>query len=166
MARHIPRHALTFMAHTARHASKHGLKNAAGKAAAKANPALLIIEAAVSVADAVNSFYKLKNAKARRDGLKDYIPLESLRLKVERHKLVQQIRLAQEEIQQKVDIQQRVGELALVCGRVVKAAWDELHGIRSADIPDLQEFDVRLEQLEDAWSDFQRALYNFYEMSN
>lgn len=163
MASKVPTKAIIFMAHTASMAGKYGLKKAATKAAGKVNPAFMVIEAAISVADAVNSYLKLKNARARRDGLQDFIPLESERLRLEREELLEQISLAQEQIGDKVEIQKRLALLALACGKVVRSAWDELYAIRKADLPDFQQFDDKLEDLEDVWVDFKRALYNFYE---
>lgn len=83
----VPRQALSLMTNTAVMASKYGLRKGMAKAAAKANPALLLLEAAVSVADAVNSYVKLKEARAHRDGLERLIPHEKKRLELERKKL-------------------------------------------------------------------------------
>lgn len=163
MAYRVPTKAITFMVHTANLAGKYGLKKAATKAAVKVNPAFMVIEAAISVADAVNSYLKLKNARARRDGLRGFIPLESERLRLEREDLLEQISLAQEQIGDKVEIQKRLALLALACGKVVRSSWDELYAIRKADLPDFQQFDDKLADLENVWVDFKRALYNFYQ---
>ena len=141
MANHVPRHALTLMASSAKLAAKHGLKKGLSKAAAKANPALMVIEAAVSVAEAVNSYLQLRKAREHRDGLQRLIPHEEERLRLERQQLAEQLDLAKEEIAQKKDIQRRLGELVLACGRACRTTWTELHAIRNSDLPDLEAFD-------------------------
>ncbi len=163
MANHVPRHALTLMASSAKLAAKHGLKKGLSKAAAKANPALMVIEAAVSVAEAVNSYLELRKAREHRDGLQRLIPHEEERLHLERQQLAEQLDLAKEEIAQKKDIQRRLGELVLECGRVCRTTWTELYAIRKSDLPDLEAFDKHLRTLEDAWSDLQHALQNYNE---
>jgi hypothetical protein len=165
MANHVPRHALTLMANSANLAAKHGLKKGLSKAASKTNPALLVIEAAVSVAEAVNSYLQLRKAREHRDGLQRLIPHEEERLRLERQHLEEQLDLAKKEIAQNKDIQRRLGELVLACGRACRTTWTELHAIRASDLPDLENFDTQLRTLEGAWSDLQHALQNFNETS-
>lgn len=165
MATHVPRHALTFMASSAQLAAKHGLKKGLTRAAAKTNPALLVIEATVSVAEAVNSYLKLRSAREHRDGLRKIIPHEEKRLRLERQKLRVQLDLANEEIAQRKEIQRTLGELVLVCSQVLRTIWDELHAIRSSYLPDLEAFDSQLELLEKAWRDLGHALENYHETS-
>lgn len=165
MGTRVPRHALTFMASSAKLAVKHGLKKGLTKAASKVNPALLVIEAAVSVAEAVNSYLKLRRAREHRDGLRSFIPHEEERLRLERQQLYKQLDIAQEEIDQKKEMQRRLGELVLVCGKACKTTWTELHAIRSSDLPDLEAFDRQLEMLESAWSDLRHAIENYNESS-
>lgn len=161
MANHVPRHALTLMASSAKLAAKHGLKRGLSKAAAKANPALMVIEAAGSVAEAVNSYLQLRKAREHQEGLQRIIPYEEERLRLERQQFAEQLDLAKEEIAQKGDIQRRLGELVLACGRACSTTWNELHAIRASDLPDLEAFDHQLRTLENAWSDLQHALQNF-----
>ena len=163
MAPPVPRHALTLLANSAKLATRHGFTKGLGKAASKANPALLVIEAAVSVADAVNSYLKLREAKAHRTGLRELIPHEEDRLRLERHKLIEQLGLAKEEIAQKKDLQRRLGELALACGKAWRTVWTELHAIRTSDLPDLEAFDRQQQVLEDTWADLRHALGNYNE---
>lgn len=165
METHVPKHALTFMASSARLAAKHGLKKGLTKAAAKANPALLAIDAVISVAGAVDSYLKLRVSREHRDGLRKFIPLEEERLKLERQQLGEQLNLAKEEIKQKKDIQKRIGELVLICSQVYRATWNELHAIRSSELPDLEAFASQLQSLEDAWNDLRYALENYNETS-
>jgi hypothetical protein len=151
------------MANSAKLAAKHGLKKGLSKAAAKANPALMVIEAAHSVAEAVNSYLQLRNAREHRDGLQRVIPHEAERLRLERQQLAEQLDLATKEIAQKKDIQQRLGGLVLVCGIAFRTTWTELHAIRTSDLPDLEVFDSQLLSLEGAWSDLKHALQNYNE---
>ena len=161
----VPRQALTLMGSSAKLAVKHGLKKGMTRAAAKANPALLVIEAAVSVGEAVDSFLKLKQAKEHRDGLRKVIPHEEERLRLEREQLAVQLEVATEEVNQKKDMQSRLGELVLVCAKTCSLEWTELHAIRSSDLPDLEAFDKHLEMLDTAWSDLRHALNNYNESS-
>ena len=165
MATRVPRHALIFMASSARLAAKHGLKKGLRRAAAKANPTLLAIEAAVSVVDAVSSYLNLRAAREHRDGLQKLIPYEEERLRLERQQLREQLDLAKEAIEQREDIQRRIGELALACSRVCRTTWDELEAIRSSELPDLEAFDSQLQSLENAWTDFCHVLKNYNETS-
>lgn len=163
MAIHVPRHAFTFMANSARLAAKYGLRKGLTKAAAKANPALLVIEATVSVAEAVNSYLKLRTARENRDSLGKIIPHEENRLRLERQKLRVQLDLAHEEIDQRKEIQRVLGELVLVCSQILRTTWDELSAIRSSDLPDLEAFDSQLQSLERAWTGLYHALENYNE---
>nr|WP_289073654.1 hypothetical protein [uncultured Halomonas sp.] len=165
MATRVPKQALSLLANTAVLASKFGLKKGVAKAAAKANPALLLLEAAVSVADAVDSYIKLKDAKAHRDGLSQLIPHEKRRLELERKKLAEQIALTKEELAHKTNIQEQLGRLVLSCSSAYRTAWDELHAIRSSDLPDIEVFDAQFLEIEDAWSGLQYALQNYNETS-
>ena len=161
MATRVPRHALIFMASSARLVAKHGLK----KAPAKANPTLLAIEAVASVADAVDSYLQLRAARERRDGLRRVIPHEEKRLQLQRQQLGKQLDLVKEEIEQRKDIQRRIGELALVCGQTLNTIWTELHAIRSSDLPNLEAFDSQLLSLDSAWTNLRHALENYHETS-
>lgn len=162
----VPREALSLLANTALMASKFGLKKGMAKAAAKANPALLLLEAAVSVADAVGSYIKLKEARAHLDGLAQLVPHEKKRLELERKKLAEQIALTKAELSDKSRIQERLGKLVLACAAVYRIAWDELHVIRSADIPDVEAFDLQFIELENVWSELQHALQNYNEANS
>ena len=165
MATRVPRHALTFMASSARLAAKHGLKKGLTRASAKANPTLLAIEAAVSVADAVSSYLNLRVAREHRDGLRRVIPHEEKRLQLQRQQLGEQLDLVKEAIEQEKDIQSRIGELALVCGQTLNTIWTELHAIRSSDLPNLEAFDSQLQSLDSAWTNLRHALENYHETS-
>jgi hypothetical protein len=162
MAR-VPRHALTFLASSAKLAARHGLKKGMVKAASKANPALMVLEAAVSVAEAVNSYLKLRQAREYRDGLRRILPHEEERLRLERKKLAEELDLAKSAIDQRRDIQRRLGELTLACATACQTIWAELHAIRSADLPDLDAFDQKLGELEASWNQLRHALANYHD---
>lgn len=87
----VSRHALTFTVGTLRHATKLGIPGGMAKAATKVNPALLVVEAAISVLDAAQSFFALETAKTIRDGLRAALPLERERLEAERKKLENEV---------------------------------------------------------------------------
>lgn len=165
MANHIPRHALSFMANSAKLAARYGLREGVARAAAKANPVLLVLEAAVSVAYAVDSYLTLRTAREHRDGLRRLIPQEAERLRLEREHLEEALDLARAEIDQRDKIQQRLGALALSCCEVCRLSWAELHTIRTSDLPDLNAFDTAFDALEVAWAQLQRALANFNAVS-
>ena len=161
-----PQHALTFMASTTTLAVKHGLKRGMAKAAAKASPPLLVLEAVGSVAGAVNSYLKLRQAREYRDGLRQILPYEEERLRLEREKLCEELEEAKTKIDQRQEIQKRLGALTLACASVYRTAWDELHALRTAELPDIEAFDSTLEKLEDEWRQFQHALANYSNSSN
>ena len=161
-----PQYALTFMASTTKLAVKHGLKRGIAKAAAKANPPLLVLEAVGSVAEAVNSYLKLRQAREHRDGLRQILPHEEERLRLEREKLCKELEIAKTAIEQRQKIQERLGALTLICASVYRRTWDELHALRTAELPDIEAFDSTLEKLEDEWHQFQHALANYSDSSN
>ena len=163
MTASVPRHALTFLAQSGKYALKCGIKKGLGKAAAKANPATMVFEAAISVIEAVDSFYTLKEAQAKLDGYKRFVPLEEERLRKERLLLKSRLEVMEKEIQQTREVQARLGDLAQQCASMCFAAFDDLQRIRASDLPDLKAFDDKLEVLEDAWQGFRRALANYYD---
>jgi hypothetical protein len=165
MAVRPPRHALTFMASSAKLAMRHGLKKGMTKAVAKANPALLVIEAAVSVAEAVHSYLKLRKAREHRDGLIRILPHEEERLRLERQKLADELEMAKKEIEQHGQIQQRLGELTLACASTCRTTWAEIHAIRTFELPDIDAFERKIEKLEDAWEQLKHALANYNDTS-
>ncbi|MCB9610828.1 MAG: hypothetical protein H6722_00010 [Sandaracinus sp.] len=166
MSVRVPRHALTFMRTAAKLATKHGLKKGLAEAAAKANPALMVLEAAVSVADAVNSYLKLREAREHRDGLRRLLPHEADRLQLERDKLENELELAKAQIDQRARVQGRLGALVLACSSAYSAAWKELQAIRSSDLPDIEAFDRKLEGLDESWEQLRRALANYAESTD
>ncbi len=156
-----PRHAISFLAETAKLAARHGLRDGAAKAAAKANPALLVIEAAFSVAEAVNSYLVLREAREQRDGLRRLLPLEEDRLRATQETLRIEIELAKSELGRRQDIQQRLGGLSLICASACGQIWSEIHAIRTAELPALNEFDKKLDDLQRTWNQFRRALAHY-----
>ena len=166
MAVQPPKYALTFMASTTKLAVQHGLKRGISKAAARANPALLVLEAVGSVAEAVNSYLKLRQAREYRDGLRQILPYEEELLQLEREKLREELEMARTAIDQRREIQGRLGTLTLVCASVYSKTWKELHAIRTAELPDIEAFEHKIEDLEDAWHQLRHALANYSDLSN
>ena len=56
----IPTRSLRFVGSAAPLVAKHGLRKGLGKAAAKVNPVLLVLETAISVTTCIISFIELK----------------------------------------------------------------------------------------------------------
>lgn len=164
MAVQPPKYALTFMASTTKLALQHGLKR--GMAAAGANPALLVLEAVGSVTEAVNSYLQLRQRREYRDGLRQILPYEEERLQLEREKLCEELEMARTAIDQRREIQGRLGTLTLVCASVYSKTWKELHAIRTAELPDIEAFEHKIEDLEDAWHQLRHALANYSDLSN
>ncbi len=158
MAGRVPIRALSFTAKAASLAARHGVRRGLQQAAAKANPALLAIEAAVSVADAVNAYLDLRASREHREALLRIIPHEATRLALEREQIRTAIDLARAELDQQAVVQERIGALALSCAAACGTIWAELLTLRSAALPDIAEFERRCEALEDAWSRMQRAV--------
>lgn len=163
MVTRVPRHALMFMASSAELAAHYGLKSGVAKASAKANPALMVLEAVGSVAEAFNSYLKLRQADEHRDGLSRYLPLEEERLRNYRKQLNEELDQAKKEIDQQKDIQRRLGELTLTCAYAYNVMLQELHAIRSADLPDIEAFEMKIDELEASWNQLMRALANYYD---
>ncbi len=166
MAVQPPKYALTFMASTTKLAVQHGLKRGISKAAARANPALLVLEAVGSMAEAVNSYLQLRQRREYRDGLRLILPYEEERLQLEREKLCEELEMARTAVDQRREIQRRLGTLTLVCASVYSKTWEKLHAIRTAELPDIEAFEHKLEDLEDAWHQLRHALANYSDLSN
>ena len=163
---HISRRSLTFASNTARYATKFGLKKGAQKAATKVNPTLLVIEAGISVANAVQSFYQLKEAKAVRDGLEDYIPKVKKRLEVERKALIEQAKILKAELDLKKEKQAEITKFVLLTVQFYSDAVSEVEKIRGLDIIDEKELDRAEKDLEKQWRIFQKALRVYTEIIN
>lgn len=158
----VPRHAIRFLGTAAKLAAKHGLKKGLAKAAADTNPVLIVLETATSVLEAVDSFHKLQQARAQRQGLRELTRREAEALRLERAKLAEEIDLAKAELARYGQIQKRLGSLMLACSCALSQVWNELQTNRSADLPDIVAFEHRLDQLFTVWQQLQRAqfLYN------
>lgn len=153
-----PKHAIRFASQLAIQIAKHGVRKGAANAAAKANPVLMVLEAAASVADAVDSFLQYKASVVHRDNLKKLIPLEKERLNAERESLRLEIERIREELEVHKQMHVRLNRLVRACASNLRLAWDELENLRQADLPELDVIDQQSEQLEEAWRSFQRAL--------
>ena len=161
----VPRDSLTFMASTATLAIRHGLKKGITKAVAKANPTLMVVEAASSVFKAVDSWLQFRKAREHRDGLRRIIPEEEERLRLEREKLSEELDLAKAEIDANDEIRKRLGRLTLACASAYRAVWDELHAIRTSELPDVDAFERRIDKLDESWRQFKAAL-DYYNDSS
>lgn len=166
MSVHVPRHALRLMPQIAAQVAKHGLRNGLANVAAKANPTLMMIEAATSVAGAIDSYLQYRTAVADRDGLKKLLPLEEKRLRDERENLRQQLARVQADMDQRQRIQECLRQLVNACVNAVRLTWEELERLRHEDLPDLGAIDELTKKLEEAWHHFQAALAYSQEMSN
>lgn len=163
---HVSRRSLVFAANTAKHATKLGLKGGAKKAASKANPALMVIEAGISVANAVQSFYALKEAKTVRKGLKEHIPKVKKRLEVERKALVEQAQMLKDDLKLKKDKQAEITKFISLTAKFYTDAVGEVEKIRASDIIDEQELDRKENELDKQWRSFQRAFRTYTEIIN
>ncbi|MOA00327.1 hypothetical protein D3C78_1196850 [compost metagenome] len=161
MATQVPRHAFYFTKTFVFAASRHGIAGGLKRATAGANPLLMSIEAASAVLGAVDSYLKLRQARAHRDGLKVLIPKEEKRLELEREALAQDIDLARREMQQAAAVRKTVGRMMLTCVQLTRHCLDELTLIRSSDLPDLQAFEGTLERLMEADQSLRRSLEYF-----
>ena len=166
MSARAPLHALRLMPLIAAQVAKHGLRKGLANATAKANPTLMVIEAATSVAGAIASYLQYRTAIACRDGLKKLLPLEDKRLRDEREKLRQQLDRVRADMDQRQKIQERLGQLVNACVNAVRLIWEELEMLRYEDLPDLDIIEQLTEQLDGAWHQFQAALAYYQEMSN
>ena len=153
------------MASTAKMAIRHGLKRGVTKAAAKANPILMVLEAASSVLEAVDSCLQFCKAREHRDGLRGIIPEEQEKLRLEREKLSEELDLAKTELNASDEIRKRLGRLTLSCASAYGAVWDELHAIRTAELPDIDGFERRLDNLDESWRQFKAALEYYNDSS-
>lgn len=163
---HISRRSLTFAANTASYATKFGLKKGAQKAATKVNPTLLVIEAGISVANAVQSFYQVKEAKAVRDGLEDYIPKVKKRLEVERKALIEQAKILKAELELKKEQQAEITKFVLLTMQFYSDAASEIKKVKDSDIIDAKELDQKEKELAKQWRSFQKALRIYTEIIN
>jgi len=153
-----PKHALRFMAGIAQEAQKLGLRKGIGAAAAKANPIIVMLEAASAVTGVVDSILQYRTAAAHRDGLRDLLPVEAGRLEAERAQLKLQIERAQADMAQRQQVRDRLAQLIKACVGAVRVTWDELARLRDDDLPDLDRIDAMTAELDDAWRQFQTAL--------
>lgn len=161
MSPQIPRHAFYFTKTFISAASRHGIKEGLKKASAGANPVLMSIEAASAVLGAIDSYLKLRQARAHRDGLKALIPQEEKRLELERAALAQDIDLARKEMEQAAKVRQVVGRMTLQCVQLTRHCLDELSLIRSSDLPDARSFDSAFERLMEADQGLRRSVEYF-----
>ena len=161
----IPHQALSFGLKAGKLALSHGLKAGIAKAAAKLNPVTIVLEAAFSVLDAVDSWMKLKASCAHRDGLRALLPKHEEAMRLEREKLATELTLAQKELQQEMAIRDRIGRINLICARLCGESIKEMLAIRRQQLPDVDRFERSQDELSIAWSKMREAL-NYYNQTN
>lgn len=156
-------HAFAFASHTARMAAHFGLKTGLKKAAMRVNPITLAFDTASSVLDAADSWLTLKAARAKRDGLAGTIDKDRRRLEVEREQLAGEIEIAKKQLALQADARERIGQLALLCGRTVHSLMAEMAEARRAALPDLEEFEKILRRMESAWDQMLLVMEHFQQ---
>ncbi|MGT2469587.1 hypothetical protein [Paraburkholderia terrae] len=155
--------AFVFASHTARMAARFGLKTGLKKAAMRVNPITLALDTAFSVLDAADSWLKLRAARAKRDGLDSVIDKDKRRLEVEREQLASEIEIAKKELALQADARERIGQLALLCGRAVHTLMAEMAEVRRAALPDLEEFEKVSRRMENAWDQMLLVMEHFQQ---
>ncbi|MCA0212114.1 MAG: hypothetical protein LCH79_02935 [Proteobacteria bacterium] len=166
MSARVPHHALELGADLALQIAKYGWKRGLKKAGAKANPALMVLEAVASVATAIESYVNYRASVADLDGLRKLLPLERERLRLEREELTLQLKVARAELEQNKDMQKRLEALVIICVNATRQAWADLDAMRQQDLPKLEEFDSHADRLDASWQKFQRALGIYKESIN
>ena len=158
MSKRIPHHALSFSVQATKLAAQHGLKAGLAKAAARANPILLVLGTADSILDAVHSWMNLKEARTHLDGMTRTLPKEEAALAIDLRKLKEEVTLARDGLRQQQALRERIGRINLLCAQICQEILHDLLVIRNADIPDVTRFEQLSEELEIAWTKMREAL--------
>ncbi|WP_373991694.1 hypothetical protein [Duganella sp. BuS-21] len=158
MTQRLPHQALSFTARAAKLAAQYGLKQGIKKAAARVNPALLVLDTAASVLDAANSWLKLRAARTRLNGLASVIEEDESRLAIERTKLKEELAIAREQLGQDKQIRERIGKLTLLCAKTVQALMQEMATLRKSDLPDVGSFEKLSGEMQGSWDRMREAL--------
>ncbi len=166
MARAVPKQTFKLLASISEQVASFGVRKGIASATAKANPALLVLEAAEAVLNAVESFYRYRTATVHRDGLSQLLPQEEQRLNAEREKLRLQVASAKAEMEQLQKIQHLLGQLVAACAEAVRGAWKGIDLMRQEDLPDFDGIDERAEHLDEAWGQLQSALTQYQRNVN
>jgi len=161
-----PHYALRFGRLLATEMLEHGFRQGASRAAAKVSPVLMVLEAAASVADAIDSYLQYCSTKVHRDALKELIPLEEVQLRAVREQLGHEIERIRCDMGTQQHKQLRLGALFKLCAHGLRMTWEELENLRRADLPELDLIDRQTGQLEDAWHDFKRATAHYQELTS
>ena len=119
---------------------------------ARAHPAVLVLEAAGAVLDAITSYIDLRAARAHRDRLQTVIPIEAERLERLRVALTEEIQVAQRALEQRRRARQAIAEVVRLCSAACTEAMREWAELRTANLPELDAFEIGVERLEDAWA--------------
>src|SRR5690606_21191938 len=126
----------------------------------------LILEAGIAIADAVQSYLSLKEARIKKKGLEKLIPIEEKRLEIKRKKLVEEVDVLKAELTLKMDKQNEIKEFVQLCCEFYNDAVNIAERYRSEDIVDDTELDKLESDLEKQWTMFQRALIVYIESIN
>lgn len=155
---HTPYRAIRFMANTGKYAAKMGVKKGVSKAASKANPALLIVEAAISVADCVKSFIDLAKAREIRDNLSRENDLLIEELATKREALEENIVTAREKVEEHKKRKEVLADLVRECQEIFSESMTAFSRIRAQNLPELDQLARRERDLIDSWEKMKRAL--------
>jgi hypothetical protein len=159
----IPKRALSLMANTAKAVSKYGFKKGVSKAASKANPALLVIEAGISVLSAVSSFFDYNAAVKERGGLATVNVTLDERLRLDREVFEKEIENIKGKLKNKKEIHGILIRVVKICQEGFSEAMTIYQEMVNTDIPDLEKIEDYNEKLEEAWQRLSLALEQYQE---
>jgi len=159
----IPKRALSLMANTAKAMTKHGFKKGISKAATKANPALLVIEAGISILGAVSSFFDYNAAVKERNGIATVNATLEERLRLEREVFEKEIENIKGKLKNKKEIHGIIVRVVKTCQEGFSQAMIIYQEMVNADLPDLEKIEDYNEKLEEAWQRLCFALEQYHE---
>jgi hypothetical protein len=150
------------MTQSAKLASEHGLRKGMAKAATKVNPALMVADAVLSVADCIHSFIQLAEAREIRDCLARENPLLIKKLAAQRQELVEQVEVARKQLDIERQRREALAGLVKTCQELFSKTMKLFTEARSADLPQLDELDKLEDRLFEDWHALKGALA-FYQ---
>lgn len=159
----IPYRSVRFMAQSGKMAAKMGVRKGVREAAKKANPALMVIDAAISVVDCVKSFIELSKAREIRDNLRRENKLLIDKLEAQREELESNIEVAREKVEAYADRQEVIAELVRECQQIFSQSMEAFTQIRGESLPDLHQLEKQEKQLLNDWKALKDALKLYQE---
>ena len=162
VATHVPYRSIQFMAQSGKLAAEHGLRKGMAKAAAKANPALLVVDTVLSIADCIHSFIQLAEAREIRDSLARENRLLVEKLKTQRQELVEQVEVARKKLDIHRERREALAGLVKTCQELFSETMKLFTEARSADLPQLEKLEMLEDRLHEDWCQLKRAL-NVYQ---